>query len=309
MDWAVGLTTVPSRRGELLPHTLECLAAGGFPPPHLFVDGCDDSLDYADLTDRTNGLTCRFWPSPKNKNLRVHGVGVAANWLLSLGELYGADPFAERFALFQDDVLCLKNLRGYLDASWAQAASQSKTKEGKPAPFYLNLFTFMDNEVVRALGPGWQESTTRNPKHRMQTGRGALGLVFCREGVQTLLSCRELVNRYAERDKHSADGTARIDGAIVHVLNKAGFRELVHWPSLVQHAGKVSSMGNHRYPEAMSFPGTAADALDLLRDLPAPSGGGGSGEAMPTDVGPVLDRRLAAVEESQARLRRMLGKQ
>jgi hypothetical protein len=55
-------------------------------------------------------------------------------------------------------------------------------------------------------------------------------------------------------------------------MAEAGFTEYVHAPSLVQHTGEVSSMGNpwddtpgaKRYPFAQTFPGKDFDPLTLL---------------------------------------------
>ena len=48
---------------------------------------------------------------------------------LALCELWVRDPLADRYAIFQDDLTCVKNLRGYLDEmKW-------------PVGGYLNLYT------------------------------------------------------------------------------------------------------------------------------------------------------------------------
>jgi hypothetical protein len=39
---------------------------------------------------------------------------------------------------------------------------------------------------------------------------------------------------------------------------------MVHHPSLVQHTGDVSAMGNRPHQKASSFPGEEYDALTLL---------------------------------------------
>ena len=47
-------------------------------------------------------------------------------------------------------------------------------------------------------------------------------------------------------------------------FRKAGWAEYVHAPSLVQHIGERTSMGNKPQPSADSFPGEEFDATELL---------------------------------------------
>src|SRR5690348_4917848 len=98
--WSYGVTTVLERRDNLLPRTLKSLAAGGFDKPRLFVDGCPAASYYDGF-----GLEVTI----RNPRIRTH-----PHWVLSLLELFGRDPTADRFALFQDDLVCYKNLRDYL---------------------------------------------------------------------------------------------------------------------------------------------------------------------------------------------------
>jgi hypothetical protein len=56
----------------------------------------------------------------------------------------------------------------------------------------------------------------------------------------------------------------KIDGAVVTAMNKAGWREMVHNPSLLQHTGRISSMGNMPHKEAESWRGEEWDARELL---------------------------------------------
>jgi len=50
----------------------------------------------------------------------------------------------------------------------------------------------------------------------------------------------------------------------VTALKKVGWKEYVHNPSLIQHTGKISIIGNGNHPLAPSFKGEEFDALDLL---------------------------------------------
>jgi len=233
VTWAYGVTTVPQRE-ELLAKTLARLARGGFDQPQLFVE---------------------------------RGLGPFGTWWMSLVDLWVSNPEADRFAIFQDDVSCVTNLRQYLD------------RIAHPEMGYWNLFTTRENEkIIRGKEPGkWYESAlapTDPPDARstQQTGRGALGLVFPRRAVVELLTSRHLV----ERPMDGEMGRRGIDGCVVTAMNKAGYREYVHAPSLLQHEGEMSStiswkveeqlrqMGARRERIAKSFPGENFDALTFL---------------------------------------------
>lgn len=250
--WSCGVTTVESRRRSYLPSTLASLRAGGFADPTLFVDGGKDPQ----LWEAEFGLVTYCRPNQ---------IGVVGAWLAALHELYYANPRADRFALFQDDLTCSKNLKAYLERSpW-------------PNKGYCNLYTFTagNERAVAGKGVGWHEAGLVNPPDRnpqlYQTGRGAVALVFDREAVMAALSSPHLVH------KPSAPGDAgrtKIDGALVTAMNAAGFREYVHQPSLVQHQGHLSSRpeaqdsnsGAYRYGhmKAQTYRGDDFDCLELL---------------------------------------------
>lgn len=251
--WSAGVMTVPSRRFTYLPRTLESLRAGGFDHLKLFVDGCNDP---------------KGWEAEFNlvSHCRPKALGVVGAWLAALHELYLADPRADRFALFQDDFTCVKNLRQYLEQS------------PYPSRGYLNLYTFTTgNEMAIKDKPvGWHEAGLVNPPDRnpnlYQTGRGAVALVFDREAIMAALASPHLVHKPSAPD---SAGRTKIDGALVTAMNVAGFREYVHNPSLVQHQGHESSRpeaqdpnsGAYRYGHmrAQTYKGDDFDALQLLK--------------------------------------------
>ncbi len=232
LRYSYGITTVPDRRDVLFPQTLASLKRAGFDAPRLFVDGDSD----ADSWREQYGLevTSRY---PK---IRTYG-----NWILSLVELYIRDPWADRFAIFQDDFVTYKDLRQYLD-------SQEMPDKG-----YWNLYTFPKNQVlVSHSQTGWYVSN--------QKGLGAVALIFSRECVTTLLHSLHMI----ERPKDVFRGWRAVDGGIVTALNKAGWKEYVHTPSLVQHTGLSSSMGNARQALATSFKGEDFRLMSLLEEIP-----------------------------------------
>lgn len=232
MKWAYGVTTIPQRRHDLLPRTLTALVLGGFPAPRLFVDGI--SGPNSDWTCFNLEMTCRY-PGIK---------GTYGAWCLSLAELYIRDPFADRYAVFQDDFVCYRNLRQYLEAV------------PYPTQGYCNLLTFPENQrLVPPGGPvGWFLTN--------QCGKGAVALVFSREAVTTLLCHKHMVMRPQSANQLRA--IKAVDGAIVEAYRGAGWKEYCHNPSLVQHTGLVSAVGNSRHPLAPSFRGEDFDAMSLL---------------------------------------------
>lgn len=245
LRWQYGITTVPER-AKLLPNTLESLGRAGFINPWIFVDGASDSTPIRKELGASYLVT-----------VRPIRQGVVGNWFLSLWELYLQDAFADRYAIFQDDLVCCRNLRAYLDRC------------EYPGKAYLNLFTYDDNEtLVEPLESGtWVEAgIVENNPNKRQTGRGALALVFDNQAARTLLSSESFVNK--PRAVKKPRRKYYLDGGIVAAMNKAGYREYIHSPSLVQHNGKESTIGNQwkgLADVARSFPGEDFDALDLLK--------------------------------------------
>lgn len=231
LKWAYGVTTVPERLKDLLPRTLASLRTGGFDQPRLFVDGARELGEYAKFNLE---VTVRY------PNIFTYG-----NWVLALWEIYVRQPNADRYALFQDDLLTYRNLRGYLEHCQY------------PDKGYWNLYTFPRNQALSKGRIGWYLSD--------QFGKGAVGLVFSREAVVVLLSQEYLVCR----PQNAHRGQRSVDGGVVTAYKKAGWKEYVHNPSLLQHTGKVSSMRSVSHQTAKSFRGEGFDAMELL-ECPQP---------------------------------------
>jgi hypothetical protein len=218
LRWAVGVTTCTERLGTYLPITLNSLKNAGFTTVRLFLDS-------------TYGN--EILPNP-DIAIRHPPLGPFSNWYLSLLELFLRNPKSiDRYAIFQDDILCSRNLRQYLNTEMPGRKS------------WLNLMTFMDNEATIQKKPiGWYEApyveNSNGQPTNVQTGRSACGLVFTREAVMTLLTSHHLVMKPINIS-HPND---KIDGIVVTALNEAGFKEYIHNPSLITHIGIDSSMGN-----------------------------------------------------------------
>lgn len=231
--WAYAITTVEMRRGSLLPATIDSLARAGFKAPRLAVDGSKDLKGY----ETRFGLETTLRTTP----LRAY-----AHWFLTLSELYFRDPAATYFAMFQDDLLAVSGLKTYLERSAPEVFA---------AKGYLNLYTFPVNQAIgdgTKPGGGWFKAN--------QMGKGAVALVFDKPAVLTLLSSRHMVER--AQDVHR--GHRSIDGGVLTAMAAEGWTEYCHNPSLVQHTGDVSAIGNVAHAKADSFRGENYDPNVLL---------------------------------------------
>lgn len=235
VTWSYGVTTVPKRREGLLLRTLASLKTAGFDRPRLFVDGADCQVGLSYEDEFGLDVTARG-PAP----LLTHG-----NWWLALHELFVRDPHADRFAVFQDDLVAVRGLRTYLSLTTY------------PRKAYLNLLTFPLNQKAAPS----QEVPGFFPAQTKWMGLGAVALVFDREAVLELLKSEHMVTRPLTPDR----GVTAVDGGIADAMNRAGYREHCHNPSLVQHTGEDSTICHGKYPLAPSFPGEDFDAAELLK--------------------------------------------
>ena len=225
LKWAYGITTVDSRiNTDIFKTTVESLWHAGFKHPSVFCDGQPEQIPEF-ISDLP--FLARV------PRIRTHG-----NWILSMYELWIRNPHADRYAIFQDDFVTYKNLRQYLDTC------------PFPSDGYFNLYTFPEN-VTKT--PGWQVAPH-------QKGLGAVALVFDRAALEVLLTSQHMFNRPTNRRR----GWRAVDGGIVESFRKADRKEYIHIPSLVQHIGDDSSMGNDPQPRSPVFNGTDFDAMDLV---------------------------------------------
>jgi hypothetical protein len=223
--WSYGITTVPERANDLLPQTVESLARAGFYNPTLFMDGdCDN---WRELPTEIPVVV-----------YRPH-IGHMSNWIIALLYLYSTNRKAQCYALFEDDILACSNLFSYLNNC------------RYPENGYWNLLTHNENLVCTGPTLGWHTSNQR--------GRGAAGLVFDRRAIQTLLSSETLIHRLID-----SPGCGHCpDGLVMNTLGPLGFKEYVHYPSLIQHVGTVSTLG-HRYGTVKGFKGEDYNPMTIL---------------------------------------------
>lgn len=244
--WAVGVTTVPSRKDDLLPRTLTSITNGGFPTPHMFVDDCHPKLhpEYFD----------KFGPDITFRYPKVNGY---ANWLLGMTELFLRHPEATRFVIFQDDIVLSLNVRQYLDVALADF----------PQKGFVNLSTIWENEQLVKVGKqGFNPSVKKNNNH---TCRGAMGLVFDRDSLLILLRHPHMTDRILPNQRDPSRYLRFIDGAVAEAMNNRGYTEYVHIPCLIQHNGPVSTLTNKTWGNAAlarSWLGENWDALSILSE-------------------------------------------
>jgi hypothetical protein len=228
-EWMYGVTTVIHRVEEYLGETLLSLSKAGFGEPHLFIDGTMSSeFFYAKF-----GLDC---------SCRYPALGVVGNWVVSMWEMYYRNPKADYYALFQDDLHMSGGAKEYLE------------RHPFPDNGYANLYTVPRNTRLKppAMRSGW--FPTRGD------GQGALGLVIRRDALKRLLLHRRLV------DKPASDRLPKksLDGMVVSAFAELGMREFVHFPSIVQHGGKLSTLGTPDRPISDCFRGEDFDLVSLL---------------------------------------------
>ncbi|MCA9178835.1 MAG: glycosyltransferase [Planctomycetales bacterium] len=175
--------------------------------------------------------------------LRSRRLGAWPNWLLAGMELYQGDPHATAYALFQDDVLAVNNLREWLEQTpW-------------PDNSYLNLYTSRHN----GRGAGWFAAPS--------VGRGALGLVFGNKAMRALLEAPAI-----HRHRLTNDGHKRIDVVVASTLASLGIQEHVHDPSPLQHRvastspvpWRNSTLGHNFNAMSDCFPGEETDARSWI---------------------------------------------
>jgi hypothetical protein len=235
------VTTCPARLSTLLPETIRAVRAAGF-DPDIYADG---------LLSQEQKAGIQVLLSEQAKVHDGHNVQPFSHWYRSVLTMFMQHPWSQWYVVFQDDLTCPKTLLQYI--------LNSKL----PPKAYFNLFTFMENEQVAAeSSTGWIEAY--KTKKGVQFGRGGVCLMFRHDALTALLSQQHMLMRRLNYKR----GNTSLDGAIVEAMTQAGYREYIHNPSLVQHTGHVSSMGNKQHEQAKTYPGDDFDLMTLLKDTP-----------------------------------------
>ena len=87
--------------------------------------------------------------------------------------------------------------------------------------------------------------------------------MFSLDAIIVLLTSAHMI----DRPQCPKRGFKAVDGGIVDSFRKAGWKEYVHNPSLVQHTGLSSSMGSKRQPLSKCFLEENYDATELIPKL------------------------------------------
>lgn len=228
MEWACGIIGVDSRRASgHLGRTMRSCESAGWHDYSVFLDGEMPTCSRVGIVPRETT------------------IGAFGNWWLGAVELYIRQPHADRFVIFQDDIECPVGLREYLCHTTTHDMA------------YWNLCTYSagigyPTNVVTTT-PGWQPALCN-------WGLGAQGLVFTNEGLRTLLSSRVVIDQ--PMDKYR--GKEAIDGIVKTALGRAGFTEMVHNPTLVNHVGTQSTIGHEPQPESYGWRGADWNVMELL---------------------------------------------
>lgn len=235
--WESAITTVPSRIANgLFSKSLEAIDRAGFPKPRVFVDGGIPLATQSTIVSNGYALTIRNEP-----------IQVAGSWFLAVWEMYIRNPYAEVYAIFQDDIILARNIREYMESTPLLAQDL----------YYFNLYTNAENSHgIPVYAQGW----VRAPRK----GKGALALVFTHKVLQKLLCAEHMVGRFldASTGKFKLPRRMRsVDGGIYESMHKAGIYELVHSPSLCQHKG-VKSTVEESHDNAVEAPRFAGEDFD-----------------------------------------------
>lgn len=215
MKFAYAVTTCQYRLGsEVLNKTLQSLKASGFDAPRVFVDAVQLPIKYYE--ELGEQYTLRIGPP----------VGPFGAWMASVWELVTRDPEADRYVIFQDDIVVSAGLRDFL--TWTRYPEQG----------YCNLCTYPKNAQRGRSGIGWFLTD--------QKGLGAQALMFDNAAMTALLSSKHLIDRVTSKNPRVIERRWKyIDGAIVTAMRSEGYAEYVHDPSPVSHTGEDSAKAHY----------------------------------------------------------------
>lgn len=250
MKWAYSITAFVGRI-DLLKKSIVSLRNAGFTNPGIYIDGCTHQRA-AELESELGLEVVSRHSRARHPNTGHNSIGPFGNFVLTLWETYLRKPHCDRYAIFQDDILACKGLKEFLSA------------QPYPDKGYWNLYTDPRNQGVcprfgdKHSGPqkeGWYV-----PNYGRK-GIGALGIVLDKAALLLMLSSRGA----AEKPQNVHDGWRNLDGQIYATLDQHDYKEYVHNPSLLQHTGVHSTIGNGPNKMALSFRGEGWDAMTLIK--------------------------------------------
>jgi hypothetical protein len=227
MQWSVGIAAAPRSSDSYLKHTIESVASN-FQDVHVFAEP---------LLENPGGVI-----------LHRHGeqFGDWSNWLCGLFSLIAIRPKTDYFLMLEDDVSLCKNLEYYLEGLIPQIGKFAALSIYTPRRYARNYGRYVHNEC-----------------HGIQTW-GSQALVFGRhEAVRFLSSPEVLLHRsYGDNYQGRDISNARKDAIIGLWADRENLPLYFHSPSLVQHTGLISSLGNESHESL--YVGSDFDAMQLV---------------------------------------------
>ncbi len=223
LAWTVGVITAP-RKHPTIHRTLKSLHAAGFDSAHLFAEP-------------GSWIPKEFRRFP----VTVHGraLGNLGNFFSSLVALYFADPHAECYAIFQDDVELAEGLRSWCD--------------GQFWPQNVGLVSLFTSRVYSGEEVGW-----RVLKLGHYRTFGAQALVFRRDVLE------EFVKDGAAL-RYSMTRAVFDDAVLGEWATRAGIGIAYHTPSLVQHIGAAAAIRGRGHGIGRA---SVADAVASVAQIP-----------------------------------------
>ncbi|MBT8339258.1 MAG: hypothetical protein HKP58_03855 [Desulfatitalea sp.] len=212
-QWAVGMLSCERPEGKSMVGTaIDSMANAGFDVVHVFYD-------------------------------TGYRLGALANYLRTLKFLLRFYPAANAYIVAEDDIVCCKDLRSYLEKSlWPEDAA------------YCSCFTPVE---YRAENNGWNVICQGVDTYMAQF------YVFPRSSAVRFLLDLEALPLDFDQYKNSADCV------LGFWAEQSGLRVYYHTPSLVEHIGVEagsSAVGNdhHYFPRVSAdFIGTSSSCLSL----------------------------------------------
>lgn len=210
LNWSTCIITAPRQHPTLL-RCMQNLQSAGWRDFRIFAEpGCED-------LPRDQGI-----PIVE----RVGSLGAWPNWYLALAELLMRQPNADFYFLLEDDALLYQgqpNLKSYVEQSLVS----------NPQLAFASLYCA---DAIMANQIGWVSGNLG--KYFI----GALALVIPKESALKLMT-NENVARHRETGGED-HGTKLTDAVLGRWAFENQLRVLVHNPSLVDHIGNTSTLGN-----------------------------------------------------------------
>lgn len=237
---ATAVTSSPRGVGNVsyLGNTLTSIVEAGFIHPEVFYDGADKFVDPY--------LMCQYDFHTTTRKLGPYG-----NWLRAMKYLVNMEPQAQWYAIFQDDIVVAKNTHDWFLEEFPKLCVDE----------YLGCVSLYTSKVNQQPLSGWYtlEDCPQNGKDSPLWARaqGACAMVMPRLAAIEFLKRRVRIG--------SRNGP---ELRVAEFCVDSGIKYYTHTPSLVEHTGKVSSIGEYniaRFTEGTRSAGCWISDTHLLQ--------------------------------------------